>query len=133
MGAGTDTGDGTRGHFVVTDMGTIETSNPSCQLLIRGGNVGACKSVTARVTIRWFRPGCRTEAHICLVGEGKDRPFDNNHLTTGYNTVLNVLEHVKTQLFVDGWCVAHGIGLVDASTPGHKGDMQVVIPVVMEL
>ncbi|KAL7540920.1 hypothetical protein ACHAWF_006817, partial [Thalassiosira exigua] len=129
-GGGSGSGKGERrGGIVLTDMDTIEKSNLSRQLLFRDHDVGEFKSVASRAAALRFAPGLDIEAHTSRVGDDDDDgPFDDDFWSSGCDVVLNALDNVEARLFVDGRCVAHGLGLVDAGTLGPKGNVQVVVP-----
>ncbi|KAL7543014.1 hypothetical protein ACHAXR_012304 [Thalassiosira sp. AJA248-18] len=130
MGAGTGASNTKRGCLILTDMDTIEKSNLSRQLLFRDHDVGEFKSVAARSAVMRFSPDCRVEAHTSRVGDDEvdNGPFNDDFWSSGCNLVLNALDNVEARLFVDGQCVAHGLGLIDAGTLGPKGNVQVVVP-----
>ena len=128
MGAATGSSNTKQGCLIITDMDTIEKSNLSRQLLFRDHDVGEFKSTAARTAMMRFLPDCNIEAHTSRVGDEEDGPFDDDFWASGCNVVLNALDNVEARLFVDGKCVSHGLGLVDAGTLGPKGNVQVVVP-----
>ncbi|KAL9187802.1 hypothetical protein ACHAXT_006180 [Thalassiosira profunda] len=128
MGAGTGVSSTKQGCLILTDMDTIEKSNLSRQLLFRDHDVGEFKSVAARAAMLRFSKDCNVEAHTSRVGDEEDGLFDDDFWSSGCDVVLNALDNVEARLFVDGQCVAHGLGLIDAGTLGPKGNVQVVVP-----
>lgn len=123
MNAGTG-----KGVIVITDMDTIEKSNLSRQLLFRDTDIGKFKSTAAHEAILHFNPHVRAEVHTSRVGEDEHGPFDDVFWSKRVDIVLNALDNMEARLYMDGQCVAHEKGLIDAGTMGSKGNVQVVVP-----
>lgn len=121
----------TDSKLYITDMDTIERSNLNRQFLFRNKHIGKIKSDIAAEQIKLINPTTNIIAHQNKVCKDTENIYDETFFQS-LNGVANALDNVDARLYMDNRCISYCTPLFESGTLGTKGNVQVIIPRLME-
>jgi ubiquitin-activating enzyme E1 len=74
-----------------------------------------------------MNPEVNITAHLNRVGAESESTYDDEFFS-GLDGVANALDNVKARRYMDRRCVYYRLPLLESSTRGTKGNVQVVVP-----